>query len=234
MQLGQFSISLAVKDLAASRKFYETVGFKKIDGDDQRWLVLENGEAKIGLFEKTFEGHRLTFHPPDARALETAFREAGYPIEKPTEGTEGPAHFTLRDPDGNTLLVDQPETPPAMPVGKVGWVDLTVGGAEALKGFYSTVLGVSATAVDMGGYSDFALVDAKGAGAAGVCHARGPNEGLPPVWLVYFVVENLEASLARVEAQGGTVVRRPPAESGGHRYAVIRDPQGTFCALYQS
>ena len=74
---------------------------------------------------------------------------------------------------------------------------------------------------------------AAGAATAGICWARGANAGLPPVWLVYFIVASLDTSLAEVRKRGGTVLREPRA-SGEGRFAVIRDPAGAVCALYQA
>lgn len=108
MELGRFSVSLNVKDIAASRAFYEALGFAQIAGEqEQGWVILENGGAKIGLFHGMFEENLMTFNPPDARSIEKAMREGGYTVDKASEGTEGPCHFSLRDPDGNPILVDQ-------------------------------------------------------------------------------------------------------------------------------
>lgn len=109
MDLGTFSISLTVKDLAASRRFYETIGFAKIDGDDETWLMLASGDAKIGLFHAMFETNIITFNPADARTIEATLTAAGYPLLAGTEGDNGPAHFLLVDPDGNTVMFDQPD-----------------------------------------------------------------------------------------------------------------------------
>ena len=114
------------------------------------------------------------------------------------------------------------------------WVDLTVPDAHELRDFYAAVAGWRPEPVDMGEYADFSMCDPDtGDAAAGVCHARGPNAGLPPVWMVYFTVPDLDASLAEVEAAGGAVVQ-PPKGAGGVRYAVIRDPAGAVCALAQA
>ncbi len=109
MDLGSFSISLNVKDLAASRSFYEAIGFEKLDGDDESWLVMASGQAKIGLFHQMFETNIITFNPPDARAVEAALQAAGHEFLATTEGTDGPAHCLLLDPDGNTVMFDQHE-----------------------------------------------------------------------------------------------------------------------------
>jgi catechol 2,3-dioxygenase-like lactoylglutathione lyase family enzyme len=121
MQLGAFSISLAVKDLEASRAFYEKLGFTKFGGDaDQHWLILKNGAHVIGLFQGMFEKNLLTFNPgwdqdaqavegfEDVRDLQRKLKAAG--VELATEADEtttGPASFVLVDPDGNPVLVDQ-------------------------------------------------------------------------------------------------------------------------------
>ncbi len=116
--------------------------------------------------------------------------------------------------------------------GKIGWVDLTVDDAETLKDFYGAVVGWKTEDVDMGGYSDFNMVAGDGQPAAGVCHARGSNAALPPQWMIYIVVPDVETSVARCTDLGGDVIVAPRGMAGG-RYAVIRDPAGAVCALYQ-
>ena len=123
---------------------------------------------------------------------------------------------------------------PKPPIGAIGWCDLTVDAADAVRDFYCDVVGWTDTAFDMGGYSDYVMnQSANGAATTGVCWARGANAGLPPVWLVYFVVASLETSLAEVRKRGGSVLREPRA-SGDGRFAVIRDPAGAVCALYEA
>ena len=123
---------------------------------------------------------------------------------------------------------------PKPPVGSIGWCDLTVPGADGVRDFYRDVVGWTSTDCDMGGYADYVMSQpGDGTPATGVCWARGANEGLPPVWLVYFVVASLETSLNRVRALGGSVLREPRSAGGG-RYAVVRDPAGAVCALYES
>jgi catechol 2,3-dioxygenase-like lactoylglutathione lyase family enzyme len=121
MQLGAFSVSLAVSDLAASQAFYGKLGFSRFGGDaDQGWLILRNGDATIGLFQGMFEGNILTFNPgwdsgcntletfEDVRDLQKRLRTEGVTlIEEADETTGGPAHITLQDPDGNAILIDQ-------------------------------------------------------------------------------------------------------------------------------
>lgn len=121
MDLGVFSISLAVKDLEASRAFYAALGFDHLGGDPgQGYLMLKNGDTVIGLFQGMFEGNILTFNPgwdssaqevdpfTDVRDLQRALKGAGVPFTlEADESTTGPAHFMLTDPDGNVILVDQ-------------------------------------------------------------------------------------------------------------------------------
>jgi catechol 2,3-dioxygenase-like lactoylglutathione lyase family enzyme len=108
MELGRFSVSLNVKDLRRSMAFYEMLGFAQVFGEpEDNWVILASGEAKIGLFQGMLESNYLTFNPIDARAIQAVIQEAGYPIEKEAEPGDGPAHLMLKDPDGNTILIDQ-------------------------------------------------------------------------------------------------------------------------------
>ena len=121
MQLGTFSISLAVKDIEASRIFYEKFGFMVFGGDAaQNWLILKNGDHVIGLFQGMFENNILTFNPgwdsnaqplgkfTDVRELQRRLKAAGVAmITEADESTTGPASFVVVDPDGNPILVDQ-------------------------------------------------------------------------------------------------------------------------------
>lgn len=117
--------------------------------------------------------------------------------------------------------------------GTVGWVDLTVEEAPRLRDFYAAVVGWKAVDVEMGGYADYSMQNAAGATVAGVCHARGGNADLPPVWLVYFVVEDLDQAIAASRERGGELVAPPRSAGPSARYAVLRDPEGATFALYQ-
>ena len=121
MELGAFSVSLSVKDLAASREFYEKLGFQPVGGDpNENWQILRNGNVTIGLFHGMFEGNILTFNPgwdsqarpvddfTDVRELQRRLKAQG--LEMTAEADEsgsGPASFVVVDPDGNAILVDQ-------------------------------------------------------------------------------------------------------------------------------
>lgn len=117
--------------------------------------------------------------------------------------------------------------------GSVAWQDLTVDDAEAVRDFYAAVVGWTPSPVSMGGYDDFNMCGADGAPLAGICHARGGNADLPPTWLLYVVVPDLDAALAEAEARGGERIIGV-REMGPDRMAVIRDPAGAALALYQS
>jgi catechol 2,3-dioxygenase-like lactoylglutathione lyase family enzyme len=127
MKLGAFSVSLAVKDIAASRDFYEKLGFEVIMGDQsQNWLILRNGETTIGLFQGMFERNMLTFNPgwtsqnenlpdfADIREIQQELKAKGLaPTSETIESDAGPGSIILIDPDGNPILLDQHvESPP--------------------------------------------------------------------------------------------------------------------------
>lgn len=121
MQLGTFSLSLAVKDIAASLTFYQALGFQKIGGEvDQNWVIMQNGETVIGLFQGMFEKNMMTFNPgwsapgvtaeefDDIRQIQTLLQEAGVTPTRPVDpDTSGPDHLLITDPDGNTIMLDQ-------------------------------------------------------------------------------------------------------------------------------
>ena len=108
MDLGIFSVSLTVKDIAVSRAFYEKLGFEVIDGkQEENWLILGSGEAKIGLFQGMFDRNLLTFNPTDVRSIQAHLKAEGVELIQEAEGESGPAHITLVDPDGNPILFDQ-------------------------------------------------------------------------------------------------------------------------------
>ncbi len=121
MQLGAFSVSLAVKDIGASKAFYEKLGFVTFGGNlAQNWLILKNGSHVIGLFQGMFDQNILTFNPgwdqdaarvdpfTDVRELQKRLKAAGVSfVAEADETTTGPASFVINDPDGNPILVDQ-------------------------------------------------------------------------------------------------------------------------------
>jgi predicted enzyme related to lactoylglutathione lyase len=121
------------------------------------------------------------------------------------------------------------------PVGRISWLDLTVPDASATNDFYRQVVGWSVQNVEMedGGerYADYNLLREDGTPAAGVCHARGVNMGLPRVWMIYLPVGDLAESLRRVQAEGGKVIKGMQGEDAQYVYAAIQDPVGAYLAL---
>lgn len=121
MKLGAFSISLAVKDLAVSKEFYETMGFAVFGGEmEKNYLIMKNEESLIGLFQGMFENNIMTFNPgwnqsaenlsdfDDVRNIQKSLKESGIqPMTEADETTEGPASIMVSDPDGNIILIDQ-------------------------------------------------------------------------------------------------------------------------------
>ncbi len=108
LNYGQFSVSLNVKDIHKSHEFYTTLGFKEIAGDiNQKWIILSNDCAVIGLFEGMFSGNMMTFNPKDVRGLYKSLKAKGIEFTKEPEGESGPSHTSLVDPDGNVILLDQ-------------------------------------------------------------------------------------------------------------------------------
>lgn len=121
MELGAFSVSLAVKDLATSKNFYKKLGFESIGGDPQQnWLILKNGDHVLGLFQGMFEENVLTFNPgwdqggneldsfTDVREIQRELKKRGIALSSQADdSTSGPASLMLADPDGNQILIDQ-------------------------------------------------------------------------------------------------------------------------------
>ena len=121
MELGKFSVSLTVKDIKASKAFYEKLDFKEVGGKlEQNWIILQNGTTTIGLFQGMFENNIMTFNPgwtkdretpkdfQDVRELQRTLKERGIKIStEADESTTGPASFVIADPDGNPILFDQ-------------------------------------------------------------------------------------------------------------------------------
>lgn len=126
LRLGNFSVSLAVKDLAASRAFYEKLGFRGVGGDGRGYLIMQNESSTIGLFQGMFEKNILTYNPgwdrtcatlpdfDDVRDIQRALQQRGIVLALTAdESTTGPASITMVDPDGNTILIDQHVPKPA-------------------------------------------------------------------------------------------------------------------------
>lgn len=130
-------------------------------------------------------------------------------------------------PFPNLEPVDLGPTP-----GTVDWLDITVPDAAKCRRFYEGVVGYTSTAVSMGDYDDYCMVATDSRTIAGVCHARGVNADLPPVWLPYFTVSSLARSLSAVKDLGGAVVGKP-RDIGNGKFCVVRDPSGAHAGLFE-
>jgi predicted enzyme related to lactoylglutathione lyase len=135
----------------------------------------------------------------------------------------------VRPPEG----VPSRDTPE--PMGCISWLDLTVSDASATRDFYRQVVGWSVQDVEMEDaserYADYNMVCDDGNPAAGICHARGVNLGLPPIWLIYLPVGDLAESLRRVREGGGKIIKETTGADGRDAYAVVEDPVGATLAL---
>ncbi len=131
--------------------------------------------------------------------------------------------------------IDDTSSPDPAAVGRIAWLDLTVPDAAATRDFYRQVVGWTVQEVEMQDagehYADYNMLGPDGTVLAGICHARGENAGLPPVWMLYLPVGNLAESLRRVEAEGGAVIRTVAGADGEPQYAAVRDPVGVYLAL---
>lgn len=134
-------------------------------------------------------------------------------------------------PEDTAAPSAEPVDPAARkPVGEIISVDLTVPNAETIRDFYQQVVGWTSFGLDMGGYEDYVMMQPDGEPVAGICHKRGGNADLPPYWLIYVAVADLEASLKTVTDNGGKLVGGI-REGDGSRYAIIQDPAGAYAGL---
>jgi predicted enzyme related to lactoylglutathione lyase len=118
--------------------------------------------------------------------------------------------------------------------GQIGWIDLTVPDAPALRDFYQGVTGSTPSPVEMGDYHDFCMhPPGEPKPVAGICHARGENVGLPPVWLIYIIVDDLDHSIRRCQELRGKLLRPATRIGPNGRFCVIQDPAGAMCALFE-
>jgi predicted enzyme related to lactoylglutathione lyase len=121
-----------------------------------------------------------------------------------------------------------------MSTGKISWIDLSVPQAESVRDFYAQVVGWQPESVSMGEYDDYNMMPDDGQQpAAGICHARGVNAALPPVWIIYITVDDLDRSIAYIRELGGEVIDERRQEDGTG-FCIFRDPAGAVAAVYQS
>ena len=117
-------------------------------------------------------------------------------------------------------------------IGSMGWMDIAVPDATALKDFYANVVGWTPKALSMGDYDDYAMKSDDF--TVGICHAKGSNAYLPPVWMPYFVVADLDVALAEADKRGAKRLGEVRSYGPTARYCAIQDPQGAYCVLFQS
>lgn len=118
-------------------------------------------------------------------------------------------------------------------IGEMAWLDLSVNNANEVKEFYQQVIGWKSEEISMGEYSDFAMSPpTSNEAVSGICHAKGVNADLPPMWLPYFLVDDIEQSVASVIEKGGHLITEIKS-MGNDQYVRIKDPAGAVCALYQ-
>jgi uncharacterized protein len=246
------SADIAAPDHERVRHFYARV---LTTGAVPLWreadLLNSRGMPIIGIGARTeaYEALPVQWMPhiqvDDVRtSVERAVARGGQVLME-SRDAEGTSQWAvLQDPQGAAFGVVPAADPDALaptdadaakgPTGRIAWLDITVPDADTLRDFYAHVIGwhVEPLAMQHGDerYADYVMRAVEGA-AAGVCHARGPNAGLPPVWLIYLPVGDLTESLARVEAEGGRVLRSARQQDGTYVYAAIEDPAGACLAL---
>ncbi|CAN5675277.1 VOC family protein [soil metagenome] len=251
------SADIAVPDHADEVRFYAHVlgtGEAPLWRDD---LMNNLGLPIIGLGEPTPETAHLPLQwmphiqvSSVAASVKRALELGGSELMHYRDDAGESQWAVLLDPSGAAFglipVVPADAMPPAAgsttgddapPVGRIAWLDLTVPDADTLRDFYREVVGWSIHEVEMTdegeAYADYAMLAEDGSPAGGVCHARGKNLGMPPVWLLYLTVGDLAESVRRVPEEGGSVVKGVLGKDGELMYAAIRDPVGAFVALMQ-
>ena len=118
-------------------------------------------------------------------------------------------------------------------IGAVNWMDLTSADAEGIRDFYKNVVGWKAMDISMGEYNDYCMQSPDDdVVRTGICHSRGNNASIPPAWIMYINVANLDESIAQVISGGGEVINGPRKSGEKARYCIIRDPAGAYCGLF--
>jgi len=252
-----FSADIAVPDHSHAVRFYSQV---LSTGDTPLWreadLMNNLGIPIIGLGARTAEYASLPVQwmphiqvADVALSVERAIALGGQALMH-AKSAEGESQFgVLLDPNGAAFgiipLVDEtalpqgvgdsPDSPASTSMGRIAWLDLTIPDATSTRDFYQQVVGWGAQDLEMGQgddrYADYVMLGGDGNPAAGVCHARGPNAGLPPVWMIYLPVGDLAETLRRVPAEGGKVIKAMQKADGVYVYAMVQDPAGAHVAL---
>jgi predicted enzyme related to lactoylglutathione lyase len=246
------SADIAVPEHARESKFYSSV---LTTGDSPLWredLMNNVGIPIIGLGERTAETADLPLQwmphiqvADVGASAERALALGGREVRHQKDDAGQSQWAVLLDPNGaafgiipvvaSEFIEPFREAVSSGPVGRIAWLDITTSAAPATRDFYRDVVGWSVQEVEMedagGQYADYALCTPDDDAVAGACHARGANQAIPPVWLIYLPVGDLGESLGRVREGGGEVVDARKGSDGEYVFAVIRDPVGACLAL---
>jgi len=252
---GILSADIAVPEYEREVRFYSRV---LGTGENPLWredLMNNRGSPIIGLGARSAEHADLPLQwmphiqvADVAASVERALDLSGRELMHGKDDDDQSQWAVLLDPNGAAFGIIPVVPAEAVPsnegdessdaagrVGCISWLDLTVSDAAATRDFYCEVIGWSAQDVGMGDaserYADYNMLGDDGNPAAGICHARGVNLGLPPVWMIYLPVGDLAESLRRVRAEGGKIIKETPGADGGYAYAVVEDPVGATLAL---
>jgi predicted enzyme related to lactoylglutathione lyase len=252
---GVLSGDIAVPEHERELRFYSRV---LCTGDEPLWrddLMNNRGTPIIGLAARTAEHADLPLQwmphilvADVAASAQHALDLGGRELMHGKDDDGKSQWAVLLDLNGTAfgiVPVESAEAPPptegaasrdaAARVGRISWLDLTVSDASATRDFYRQVVGWSVQDVEMEDaserYADYNMLGGDGNPAAGVCHARGVNLGLPPVWMIHLPVGDLAESLRRVEEEGGKVIKATRGTDGEYAYAAVQDPVGACLAL---
>ena len=254
---GTLSADIAVPEHEREVRFYSRV---LGTGENPLWredLMNNRGTPIIGLAPRSPEHADLPLQwmphiqvADIAASAERALDLGGSELMHGKDDDGSSQWAVLRDPNGAAFgivpVVSAEALPPAegagssdsARVGCISWLDLTVPDASATRDFYRQVVGWTVQDVEMKDdserYADYNMLGDDGKPAAGVCHARGVNLGLPPAWMIYLPVGDLAESLRRVREEGGKVIKESTGADGGCSYAVIQDPVGACLGLVPS
>lgn len=252
---GTLSADIAVPEHARELRFYSRI---LTTGENPLWredLMNNLGLPIIGLGARTAEYAHLPLQwmphiqvADVGASVERALELGGSELMHGRDDDGRSQWAVLLDPNGAAFGIvpvvpaqaipqagDSAGHDSASPLGHIAWLDLTVPDASATGNFYGEVVGWSLQSVDLEdageSYADYNMLDEAGNTAAGVCHARGVNAGLPAAWMIYLPVGDVAESLRRVEEEGGRVVRATRRQDGEYAFAVIQDPVGAYIAL---
>lgn len=251
-----FSADVAVPEHEREVRFYSRV---LSTGEHPLWreedLMNNLGMPIIGLGARGPEYAHLPLQwmphiqvADVAASVERALEMGGSELMHTQDGEGVSQWAVLLDPNGAAFGIipvvppeaitpgeESPWSDPETPVGRIAWLDLTVADASATRRFYQEVVQWSAQDVEMKDgderYADYNMLTRDGSAAAGICHGRGVNAGLPPVWMIYLPVGDFVESLRRVKEEGGEVIKAMKGAAGEVQYAVVRDPVGAHLAL---